>query len=99
MTPRRRHTHAPHPAPAVAGNGVLKQGAFSREQARAVVYEAAQRLAGHGFMVHHKKTRIVTPGARKIVLGLLVDGSRPRLLPEFKRRIEVDDVGVTAGAV
>ena len=41
-----------------------------------------------------KKTRIVTPGARKIVLGLLVDGSRPRLLPEFKRRIEVHVRGV-----
>lgn len=69
-------------------------GTFSREQARAVVYEAAQRLERHGFMVHHKKTRIVTPGARKIVLGLLVDGSRPRLLPEFKRRIEVHVRGV-----
>jgi RNA-directed DNA polymerase len=74
-------------------------GAFSREQARAVVHKAAQRLEGRGFVVHHKKTRIVTPGARKIVLGLLVDGSRPRLLPEFKRRIEVHVRGVERNGV
>ena len=36
----------------------------------------------------------MTPGARKIILGLLIDGDRPRLLPEFKRRLEVHLRGV-----
>lgn len=46
-------------------------------------------IRAQGFEVHDRKTRIVTPGARHVVLGLLLDGDRIRLLPEFKRRVEV----------
>ncbi len=35
------------------------------------------------------KRKIVPPGARKIVLGLLVDGPEPRLAPEFKKRLRM----------
>lgn len=59
--------------------------------------EAARRLVNHiddairrdGFVAHRKKTRIVPPAARRVVLGLLVDGDHLRLVPEFKRRVEV----------
>jgi len=40
-----------------------------------------------GFTPHRTKTRIVPPGARHIVLGLLVE-NEVRLLPEHARRIE-----------
>jgi RNA-directed DNA polymerase len=69
-------------------------GDFSREQASAVIKRTAQALKGYGLSIHRAKTRVITPGARKIVLGLLVDGDRPRLLPEFRRRLEVHVRGV-----
>ena len=68
--------------------------AFSRDQAAIVISQVTNALARRGLRVHRKKTRVVTPGARKIVLGLLVDGDRPRLLPEYKRRLEVHIRGV-----
>lgn len=69
-------------------------GEFSREKASAVVRRAAQTLKSQGLSIHWAKTRIITPGARKVVLGLLVDGDQPRLLPEFKRRLDVHLRGV-----
>ena len=41
-----------------------------------------------GFIINNKKTKIAGPGARKIVLGLLVDGDRPRIPKETYKRIE-----------
>jgi len=37
-----------------------------------------------GFRPNHRKTVVRGPGTRKIVLGLLVDGSRPRLTRDYK---------------
>lgn len=49
---------------------------------------AVQRAAvNEGFQLNSKKTRVVPPGARHIVLGLLVDGDKVRLLPEFRQRL------------
>lgn len=69
-------------------------GEFSRYHASAAIKQVTKVLARQDLRVHRKKTRVITPGARKIVLGLLVDGDRPRLLPEFKRRLEVHVRGV-----
>jgi len=41
-----------------------------------------------GFIINNKKTRIAGPGARKVVLGLLVDGEKPRIPKETYKRIE-----------
>lgn len=41
-----------------------------------------------GFRENKKKTRIAGPGAKKIVLGLLVDGDKPRLSKETYKRID-----------
>ncbi len=68
---------------------------FSRQQAGAVVNQVAAALDRGGFRLHRRKTRVVPPGARQIVLGLLVDESDVRLLPEYKRRLEVHVRGVT----
>jgi RNA-directed DNA polymerase len=67
---------------------------FSRRDAIDVVRRASAMLTSEGFAIHRAKTRIVPPGARHIVLGLLVDRDSVRLLPEFKRRIEVHIRGV-----
>jgi len=61
----------------------------SRADAVNLVDLVRQAVRSEHFELHVKKTRIVPPGARHVVLGLLVEGSRLRLLPEFKRRIEV----------
>ncbi len=61
---------------------------FSRVEASGVIGEVSGLVRSAGFEAHRAKSRVVPPGARKIVLGLLVDDS-VRLLPEDRRRIEV----------
>lgn len=41
-----------------------------------------------GFRENQKKIRIAGPGSKKIVLGLLVDGERPRISKETCKRID-----------
>jgi RNA-directed DNA polymerase len=41
-----------------------------------------------GFEENDKKTRIARPGSRKVVLGLLVDGDRPRISKQTYKRID-----------
>jgi RNA-directed DNA polymerase len=67
---------------------------FSRGQAADVVGRASAILTSEGFTAHRAKTRVVPPGARHVILGLLVDDDRVRLMPEFKRRLEVHVRGV-----
>jgi hypothetical protein len=50
------------------------------------IIEAA--LTGFGLSANHTKTRISPPGARKVLLGVLVDRERPRLTRQFKDNIE-----------
>ncbi|MFL5381238.1 MAG: reverse transcriptase family protein [Longimicrobiaceae bacterium] len=61
----------------------------SREKARKFVHDVYAILLRHGLFPKRKKTKIVPPGARKIVLGLLVNGPQPRLTREFRNRISV----------
>lgn len=60
---------------------------FSRRAAMKLVKQVNGAIFGLGFETHTKKTRIVPPGARKIVLGLLVDDRGVRLMPEFRRQV------------
>jgi len=69
-------------------------GEFDRSAATSLVNEITETVSTHGFLVHRKKTRVVPPGSRHIVLGLLVDDNEVRLLPEFRRRIEMHIRGV-----
>lgn len=61
---------------------------FSRAGAVKLIRQISEAIGEERFVVHQHKTRIVPPGARKVVLGLLVDETI-RLLPEHRRRIEV----------
>lgn len=62
-------------------------GDFDRVSAAKLVAQVAAVLRSKGLYLNQKKTVVVPPGARKIVLGLLVDGSDPRLTSEFKNRL------------
>lgn len=66
----------------------------SRDQCVSLTRAVASSVRREGFTPHARKTKIVPPGARKIVLGLLVDERGVRLLPEYKRRIEVHLRGI-----
>ena len=69
-------------------------GSFDRAAAARIVRLATREIARMGFEVHKKKTRIVPPGARRIVLGLLVDGEKVRLTKDSRDRIATHVRGV-----
>jgi RNA-directed DNA polymerase len=62
----------------------LREGEFSRQTALQLVGEVQDGLKHMGLYLNRKKTTISPPGSRKVVLGLLVDGSAPRLSREFR---------------
>lgn len=47
-----------------------------------------QAITRFGLSPNHSKTRIAPPGARKVLLGVLVDRERPRLTRQFRDNIE-----------
>ncbi|WP_284126598.1 reverse transcriptase family protein [Parerythrobacter aestuarii] len=63
-------------------------GAFTREGAEDFIHQVYDVLGAHGFEANRTKTSIAAPGARKVVLGLLVDRDRPRLTRNFRANIE-----------
>lgn len=80
-------------------------GEFSRNQATDFVHRVYDALGAHGFEANRTKTSIAAPGARKVVLGLLVDRDEPRLTRDFRSNIETHlhylerpDVGPVAHA-
>lgn len=60
---------------------------FSRPKALGLVHHVYDLMRQHGLWPNKAKTKIVPPGARKLILGLLVDSSTPRLTKEFKARV------------
>ncbi|WP_421917368.1 reverse transcriptase family protein [Nonomuraea polychroma] len=67
---------------------------FDRKIAIGLIHRVTDLLRTHEFIVHRAKTRVVPPGAKKIVLGLQVDGDRVRLPPDARRRITENIRGV-----
>ncbi|MHC1944491.1 RNA-directed DNA polymerase [Bradyrhizobium sp. UFLA06-06] len=59
-------------------------GDFSRENGRILIRRVARTLRQIGLKENRSKTTIVPPGGRKVVLGLLVDGPKPRLTRSFR---------------
>jgi len=60
---------------------------FNRSNCVSFIKEINSILALNGFWPNKNKTKIITPGARKIVLGMLVDGPKPKLTKEYKKEI------------
>lgn len=55
-----------------------------KERIEQILTTLRRILGEHGFALNRKKTRILGPGARKIVTGLLVNSASPRLPRGFK---------------
>ena len=66
-----------------------RKKSFSKRDAWELIGEVEKELGRDGFHLKYRKTKIVPPGARKIVLGLLVDGSSPRLTKDFKSKLRM----------
>lgn len=62
---------------------------FSMNDALNLVHFVYNILPQYGFNPNHNKTKILKPGSRKIVLGLLVDTEQVRLSKTFKSNLEV----------
>lgn len=62
---------------------------FTRAEAVVVIGKVLREFEREGLRPHHAKTRLVSPGARKIVLGLAVDGSAPRLTREYRNKLRL----------
>ena len=65
------------------------RSSFSRAQAVQVIRKVYKAMVQHGLSPNRGKTQIRPPGSRKVVLGLLVDGPKPRLTRKFKSRLRM----------
>src|SRR5699024_11048139 len=77
------------------------KGKFSRAEASTVIKQASFILKRRGLFPNRAKTAVIHPGARKIVLGLLVDQEHPRLSRKFRDRLRqhlyyLETKGITA---
>jgi RNA-directed DNA polymerase len=63
-------------------------GSCDRRQAAIFVRAVKLELRRFGLNCNHSKTTITPPGARKILLGLLVDREVPKLTRSFRNNIE-----------
>lgn len=60
---------------------------FGRSRAHDFIGQVYAALGDRGLSPNSAKTNVASPGARKVVLGLLVDGPEPRLTREFRSRL------------
>lgn len=60
---------------------------FSRVKAREFINAIYKVLSSQGYRPQYRKTKIIPPGNRKIVLGLNVDADEPRLQKHFRDNI------------
>lgn len=60
---------------------------FGRSRAQDLIGRVYETLGDRGLSPNRSKTNIASPGSRKIVLGLLVDGQAPRLTREFRSKM------------
>ncbi|WP_406642695.1 reverse transcriptase family protein [Amycolatopsis sp. WGS_07] len=67
---------------------------FERGRAASLILEVGAVLRRSGFSLHEKKTRVIPPGGRKLVLGLLVDRDSVRLSRAMRSRIAENVRGV-----
>lgn len=63
-------------------------GEFSRADGHKLIQEIAKTLMKRGLFLNRKKSAVIPPGARKVVLGLLVDRQVPTLPRDFKDRLK-----------
>jgi RNA-directed DNA polymerase len=60
---------------------------FHRKRAGQLIIEVERLFASFGHALHRKKISVSPPGARKIVLGLLVHGAALRINGPYRRKL------------
>lgn len=60
---------------------------FTRANAVELVRKCRQMIRSHGMRPQEDKFSVVPPGARKVVLGIVVNDRAPKLQKEFKSRL------------
>jgi RNA-directed DNA polymerase len=60
---------------------------LNRQSISQIINRMTHLLASFGYRLNQKKTKVISPGARKIYLGLNVNESKPHLTKAYKRRI------------
>jgi RNA-directed DNA polymerase len=68
---------------------------FSRDKCRDVVRLMRRIVSHNGFHLHEKKTRLTSPGGRKVVLGVTVTDTGIKLSREVKARLNNHLYGAT----
>lgn len=63
-------------------------GQSSRGRALSLAALTGRELTSFGLKANRHKTSVMPPGARKILLGVLIDRERPRLSREFRNNLE-----------
>lgn len=71
----------------------------SRAAATQLIKAIERNLVSFGLVSHRQKTKIAPPGARKILLGVLVDRERPRLTREFRDNIETHLYAISSSKI
>lgn len=59
----------------------------NRKLCEEITFRIYEILRFHGFEPNLSKTKIIPPGARKVVLGLIVNGLEPKLSKSFKSNL------------
>lgn len=62
---------------------------FDRPRAAGLISQFRRIVTSSGLYLHEKKTKIVPPGSRMMLLGMLVTSEGVGILPEHRRRIEL----------
>ena len=62
---------------------------FNRVKAQKAISRIYQIIRKFSFEPNFTKTQIIPPGARRVVLGLLVDGIEPKLTKQFRDRLRL----------
>lgn len=65
-----------------------RRNASTRGEAMHLAKAVEHELVLFGLVNNREKTTIVPPGARKVLLGVLVDREKPRLTREFRNNVE-----------
>ena len=64
-----------------------KSNEFKRKDALRFIHQVYDVMNKFGLSPNTSKTKIAPPGARKVILGLLVDSERPKLTREFRNNL------------
>lgn len=62
---------------------------LDRTKSEEIISDISSELSKCGFKQNTRKTHIIPPGARKIITGLIVNDSAPKIPKEFREKIEV----------